>query len=78
MPHPVAPSLGCLEEKPLHMLPRFSTDKLVMQEVVYNISIGLSVGMHRRKKAPSPYFPLGIGLYEISSLKDVDVKAKQL
>lgn len=27
-------------EKPLHVLPRFATDKLVMQEVAYHISIG--------------------------------------
>ena len=35
-------------EKPLHVLPRFSMDKLVMQEVSYHISTGLSAGLHRR------------------------------
>lgn len=39
-------------EKPLNFLPRYATDKLVMQEVAYHISTGLSVGLHRRKKEP--------------------------
>lgn len=66
------------EEKPLHELPRFSTYKLVMQEITYHISIGLLAGLHRRKKAPWPTLPFQIGLYEINSLKDVDVKADDL
>jgi len=66
------------EEKPRHVLPRFSTDKLVMQEVSYHISIGLLVGIHMRKKAPWPTLPLRIGLYEIQSLKDVDAKVEDL
>lgn len=39
-------------EKTLHVLPSFFMDMLVMQEVSYHISIGLSVGLHGRKKAP--------------------------
>ena len=40
-------------EKPSHELPRFATNKLVMQEVAYHIFTGLSIGLHRRKKASS-------------------------
>jgi len=65
-------------EKPLHVLPRFSTGKLVMQEVAYHISIGLSIGLHRRKKPPWLALPLWIGLYKIWSLKETNVKAKDL
>ena len=47
-------------EKPLHVLPRFSTDKLVMQVVPYHMSTGLSTRLHRRKKVPFPALPLWI------------------
>ena len=63
-------------EKPLHDLPRFSMDKLVMQEVAYHISTWLPKILHRRKKAPWPTLPLWIGLYGICILKDVNVEAK--
>jgi len=65
-------------ENPLHELLMFSTDKLVMQEVAYHISTGLSAGLHRRKKAPWPTLSFWIGFYETHTLKDVDVEAKEL
>lgn len=39
-------------EKPLHVPPKFSLDILVMQEVAYHISVGLTTRLHWRKKAP--------------------------
>lgn len=39
-------------EKAPHVFPRFSIDKMVMKEVAYHISIGLSDGLHKKKKAP--------------------------
>jgi len=60
-------------KKPPHELLRFSTDRLVTQEVAYHISTGLSARLHRRKKAPWPTLPLWVGLYEIRTLKDADV-----
>lgn len=65
-------------EKSPHVLPRLSTNNLVMQEVSYYISIGLSTGLHMKKKAPWPFIPLWIGLYEIMGLKDADVEGKDL
>lgn len=65
-------------KKPPHVLPRFATDILVMQEVSCHISIGLSVRPHRRKKTPWPSLPLQFELYEIWFLNDVDDKAKSL
>ena len=65
-------------EKPLHVLPSNATNKLVMQEVSYHLSTGLLTRLHRKKKAPWPTLPLQIWLYEIKSLKDVDVEAKEI
>jgi len=65
-------------DKPLHVLPRFSTYKLVMQELSYNISTMLQPMLHRRKKAPWPSLPLRIGFYEIKSLKHVDGRVKDI
>lgn len=66
------------EEKPPHVLLRYATYKLVMQEVTYHLSIGLSVGLHRKKKAPWPTLPLWIRLYKINILKDRDDEAKKI
>lgn len=65
-------------EKPLHELPRFATDKLVIQEVAYHISTGLLATLHMRKKTPWSTLPLRIGLYEIRTLKDANVETKDL
>lgn len=40
-------------EKPPHFLPMYATDKIVMQEVSYQLAIGLLVALHMNKKAPS-------------------------
>lgn len=79
MPHPVATSLVCLEERSLlHLLPRYATYKLVMQEVSYHLSTGLSTGVHRKKKLSWLILPFWIRLYEIKSLNDAYVKAKEI
>ena len=46
MPHPLAPSSECTAEKAMHVLPMFSMDKLVMQEVAYHILTWLSARIH--------------------------------
>jgi len=38
-------------EKPSHVLPKFSLEKLIMPEVAYHILLGLSDRLHRKKKA---------------------------
>lgn len=40
----------------LHLLPKYVTDKLFMQEFAYHLSIGLSTTLHKKKKAPWPTF----------------------
>ena len=65
-------------EKPLHVLPRYVTDKLIMQEISYHLSIGLLIVLHRKNKAPWSALPFWIRLYEIKSLKDVYAKTKDI
>ena len=65
-------------EKPPHVLPKFALDVLVMQEVVYHISAGLTTRLQRKKKAPWPTLPLQIGLYEIQSIKQADVEVEHM
>lgn len=57
-------------EKPPHVLPKFSMDKLVMQEVSYDISKGLSSRLHiiRRHLGPLFFCELGYTIYIISSM----------
>lgn len=64
-------------KKALHILTKFSMDKLVMQEVSYHISIGLLDRLHRKKKAPWPALPLRIELYEIQNLKHAEAEREE-
>ena len=65
-------------QKSLHVLPRYPTNKLVMQEFYYHISIGLSRVLQRKKKEPWPILPLQIGLYMIKNLKVADTEGKEI
>lgn len=65
-------------EKLLHVFPRYSIDKLIMQEVSYHLTIGLSASLHKKKKAPWPTIPMKIGLYEMKNLKVVDIEGKAI
>lgn len=60
-------------KKARHVLPKFSMDNLVMQEVSYYISTGLSTRLHKKKKAPWLALPLQIELYEIQNPKHAQV-----
>jgi len=44
-------------EKPPHVLPRYATEKLIMQEVSYHLATRLSATLHSKKKAPWPTLP---------------------
>lgn len=65
-------------EKPLHVLPKFSMDKLFVQEVSYHILAGLSIRVHPKKKAPWPTLLLRIRLYEIWNFKHADVETEEI
>jgi len=64
--------------KPLHVLPKFAFDILVMQEVAHHISVGLIARLLQKNNAPWPTLLLWIGLYEIQSIKQVHVEEKQM
>jgi hypothetical protein len=56
--------------KPLHLLPQFILDKLVLQEVTYHTIIyGVGGVLYREKKTLWPPLPLYIGLYSFSNTK---------
>ena len=59
-------------------LPRYATEKLIMQEVSYHLATRFSVGLHSKKKAPWLDLLLRVKLYKIKSLKYVDVEAKDI
>lgn len=52
-------------EKATHVIPKFSLDRFVMQEVAYHIWVGLKTRLHRKKKTPWHALPFCIGLYKI-------------
>jgi len=62
-------------EKTPHVLPKFTLDVLVMQEVAHHISARLTARLKWKNKAPWLALPLWIRLYEIQSIKQVDVEA---
>jgi len=63
-------------EKPMHVLPRYATDKLSMQEVSYHLAIGLSTTFHMKKKAPWPTLPLQIGPIQDKELESHRYRGK--
>jgi len=56
-------------QKPSHLLPRYATDKVVIQKVAYNIVTGLTIVLQRKKKEPWPNLPFQVGYYQIKNLK---------
>lgn len=64
-------------EKLLHVRPKFALDVLIMWEVAYHISVGLTTRMQRKNKAPWPTLPLQIGLYKIEALSKWMLKLKK-
>lgn len=65
-------------ENPLHVLLRYATDKLFMQEVSYHLTTELSATLPKKKKAPRPTLPLQVGLYMINNLKVVYLEEKEI
>lgn len=64
-------------KKDLHVLPKFTMDRLVMQEVTYHITTRLLTRLHRKKKAPWTALPLWIVLYEIQNLKHGEAEMEE-
>jgi hypothetical protein len=57
--------------KPLHLVPTFILDKLVVQDVSYQTYInGVGVVLAQAKKAPFPPFPICIGSYNMENARE--------
>lgn len=64
--------------KPPHALPRFSTNKTLLQEVCYQMTQGFSKIIIKGKKKPWPAFPLTIRAYVVENFIQVEEEAKAL
>lgn len=64
-------------EKAPHVFPKFSMDKIFMEEMSYPISTGLSAKLHKKRKAPWLALLLQIRLYEIRNLKHAEAKIEE-
>lgn len=66
------------KENLLHVLPRYATNNIFMQEVSYHLNTGLSTSFHRNNKALCPTLLLKIRLYKINNLKVTDTEGKEI
>lgn len=64
--------------KPPHALPKFVIDKLMLQEVCYQMTTGLSKTLNKGKKKPQPSLPLTTGAYTIDIFQEVEVEAEEM
>ena len=61
-----------------HALPRFVTDKMLLQEVCYQMTFGFSKVLTKGKKKPWPTLPLTIGAYLIKDFREVEAEAEKI
>ena len=60
-----------------HTLPEFITDKILLQEVCYQMTSGFSKVHTKGKKNPWPTLPLTIGTFTVRDFKEVEVEAEE-
>ena len=61
-----------------HALPRFINDKLLFQEVCYQMTSSFSKVLTKGKKNPWPTMPLTIGAYTVKYFKEVEAEVEQM
>lgn len=61
-----------------HALPQFITNKILLQEVCYEMNSGFSKVLTKGKKKPWPTFPLTIDAYIVKDFREVEVEAKKI
>ena len=61
-----------------HALPRFAIDKLLLQEVYYQMSGGFTKVLTKGKKNPWPTLPLTISTYTVKYFREVEAEAEQM
>ena len=61
-----------------HALPWFVTDKLLLQEVCYQITSNFLKVLTKGKKKPWPTLSLTIGAYIVKDFREVEAEAEQI
>ena len=61
-----------------HALPRFITDKVLMQEVCFQMTSGFSNVLSKGKKKPWPALPLTIGAYTVKDFREVGTQGEEI
>ena len=61
-----------------HAMPRFVTDKMLIQEVCFQMSHGFSSILSKGKKKPWPTLPLTIGAYTVKDFREVAAEAEAM
>ena len=59
-------------------MPRFVTEKILMQEVCFQMSSGFSSVLSKGKKKPWPALPLTIGAYTVKNFREVGAEAEEI
>ena len=59
-------------------MPRFVTDKMLLQEVCYQMTSGFSKVLTKGKKNLWPTLPLTIGAYTVKDFREVQVEVEEM
>ena len=59
-------------------MPCFVTDRVLMQEVYFQISLSFSRVLSKGKKKPWPVLPLTIGTYTVKYFKEVGAEGEEI
>ena len=59
-------------------MPRFVTDKVLMQEVCFQMSSSFSRVLSKGKKKSWPTLPLTIGTYIVKDFRDVEAEGEEM
>ena len=61
-----------------HAMPRYVTDKILIQEVFFQKSSSFSRVLTKGKKKPWPMLPLTIGTYMVKDFREVEAEAEEM
>ena len=59
-------------------MPRFVTDKMLPQEVCYQMTSGFSKVLAKGKKKSWPTLPLTIGAYTVKDFREAEAEVEQI
>ena len=61
-----------------HALPRFITDRLLLQETCFQMTTDFSKVLTKGKKKPWPTLPLTIDTYTVKDFREVEAEAEEI